>query len=210
MVMSKQLSLREAISVSWKLIIDNWLRLFGSTLVVVLLAVLCSAMVLLLSLSSPYSPLLVGCTVLIACVFVHVYFFKLCLKVVRKENASFANCLPDFKLMFNWLIASVIVHVAILTGDIFLVLPGLLVSIRWWTFYSFAIVDGDSPISAISKSQNVSKGWSWQIFFLLLLPGVFIIISPNLFVLAFPFFAVCIFMIFALIYNQKFPHVQNV
>jgi uncharacterized membrane protein len=75
---------------------------------------------------------------------------------------------PDVPTFISLLIAAIIVSVAVSVGYFFLVIPGILLSIRLM-FTSFLVVDqGLSPVDALGRSWAITQGSFWRLFVFLI------------------------------------------
>ena len=61
----------------------------------------------------------------------------------------------------------------IFIGVLFMVIPGIVLSIAWTLSYYFLIEKGKNPIQAIKASNDATYGSKWTMFFVSLVVGVF-------------------------------------
>lgn len=98
-----------------------------------------------------------------------VGFTRLCLKLVRNEQASIITELKSgFAYFLPMVLASLIVAPAILLGLICLIVPGIYLAMRF-AFFSTAVADGYSPVDAVKKSFRLSQGHLLEMLALLAL-----------------------------------------
>ena len=60
----------------------------------------------------------------------------------------------------------------IFIGVLFMVIPGIVLSIAWTLSYYFLIEKGKNPIQAIKASNDATYGSKWTMFFVSLVVGV--------------------------------------
>ncbi len=96
-------------------------------------------------------------------------FIKAILTLVNTGKGNFSDIYSAFtntKLLVNYLIASIIVSVAVSIGFILLILPGVYLSLRL-TFFTYFLVDKNmGAMDAIQASWNATKGNVWNLIIL--------------------------------------------
>jgi uncharacterized membrane protein len=89
---------------------------------------------------------------------------KIALKFCDNEKGTFADLFSIYPLFFNYLIGFILYVVIIGVGMILFIIPGIILAIQF-QFFSFFIVDkGLSPIEALKKSSQITKGIKWDLF----------------------------------------------
>lgn len=57
-------------------------------------------------------------------------------------------------------------------GSVLLIVPGILLLLRWWVCAPVRVVEGGSVIGAFGRSAALTKGHRWKLFGLLLIIGI--------------------------------------
>jgi len=70
----------------------------------------------------------------------------------------------------QYLVASVLVGIGVVLGLVLLIVPGLVLLVMWH-FFGYVIVEEPTtgPVEAIRRSTEITRGYRWQLFGLLLL-----------------------------------------
>jgi len=97
-------------------------------------------------------------------------------KAVRGEKADFHNLVRGFKENYlDIVLANIMVFGIVLLGMAFLIIPGIILSVRL-VFVKYLVMDKKlGPMEALEESWRMTKGYSWTIFFLGFI-SIFIII----------------------------------
>ncbi len=99
---------------------------------------------------------------------VWVGLVKFLLKLSRGEKAEIKDLFTAFNYLPSYVIASVLYILIVDVGLLLLIIPGIIWAIKY-LFFSFLIVDENlSPIEALKRSGEITKGAKWRIFVLLL------------------------------------------
>lgn len=132
--------------------------------------------------SSPSSELtpLVGTIFVIGILNFIVYILTLVAGIFAVKNVVAGDSL-NFKktLLFAWkniwkfFLLTILVFLATLGGLVLLIIPGIIFGI-WFAFSGFAFVDKGLGVKAsMGKSRELVKGRFWQVFYRLLIFGLF-------------------------------------
>lgn len=62
--------------------------------------------------------------------------------------------------------------VALVFGILLLIVPGLILLVMWAVVVPACLVEGLGPVESMSRSAALTKGYRWQIFFIMLLVGI--------------------------------------
>ena len=101
----------------------------------------------------------------------------ICLKICDGQAAGFKDLHAHFPLTLTYLVSSIIFVLLSIGGFIFLIVPGVLLSL-WLQFYGFVIVDEKvGPVVALKKSYAVAKGRLGRIFIFSCLLGFYNILG---------------------------------
>lgn len=98
---------------------------------------------------------------------------KISLKLRDREKVEFANLFDSFNVLGPFLIAGILVGLAIGLGTVLLVIPGIIVAIKFW-FTGYLVYDEKlGPIEAIKRSIFITNGYGFELFlFGMLLFGI--------------------------------------
>lgn len=90
------------------------------------------------------------------------------------KGVSFGAALGDgFRFFFPLFIVALLVGIGLMIGFILLVIPGLVLAVRWIVAAPAVVVEREGPTRAIGRSAELGEGHRWAIFGLLLLFLVF-------------------------------------
>jgi uncharacterized membrane protein len=118
---------------------------------------------------------------------IHLGAVKIALKYKDGERAEFANMFDAFGILPAFMAAAVLTWLAVSIGFAFLIVPGVVVAVRFW-FCGFLVVDEElGPIEAIQRSVAITRGLGFDLFlFAMLLIGInllgFLALGLGLFV----------------------------
>jgi uncharacterized membrane protein len=95
----------------------------------------------------------------------------LAMGLIRASLAVVEGRNPDVNLLFRtdgfgpYLVAAVLVSLGVAVGLILLVVPGIILAIMWH-FFGYVIVEdpATTPIDAMRRSAEITRGHRWQLF----------------------------------------------
>jgi uncharacterized membrane protein len=92
------------------------------------------------------------------------------LRYIRNENADIREIFQGFSGNYlNIVLANLLVVAIVIVGFILLIVPGIVFMVRLM-FVQYLVMDkGLDPVAAIEKSWNMTRGYGWRIFGMLLL-----------------------------------------
>ena len=94
------------------------------------------------------------------------------LKIVDGQEVSFSDLMGPTSLIASFMVAAVIVGIAVSIASFFLLIPGIFLGIRLG-LYPFAVVDTKAgPMAAISQSWEMTKGNFWNLLGFGIVAGV--------------------------------------
>jgi uncharacterized membrane protein len=97
---------------------------------------------------------------------------KISLEICDGKEPKISDLFSQYRLFFRYLFASVLKSLITLFGFILLIIPGIILSIRFG-FFDYLIVDRNSRIiESLKKSWEITKGSTWNLFLLYLLLGI--------------------------------------
>lgn len=110
---------------------------------------------------------------LVVTMIIQLGFVKISLKFRDGEKVEFANMFDSFNVLAQFLIAGVLVGLAVAFGLIFLIVPGIIIAIRF-LFTGYTIYDEErGPIEGIQRSIELTRGYGFDLFlFGMLLFGI--------------------------------------
>lgn len=95
---------------------------------------------------------------------VHLGAVKISLKYRDGENVEFANMFDSFGILAVFMVAAVVTDFAVGFGLLFLIVPGIIIAVRF-CLYPFLIVDKElGPIEAIQRSIHLTRGVGVDLF----------------------------------------------
>jgi len=87
-------------------------------------------------------------------------------KISREETVSYTEIFdPKYrKYMGEFFLTAGLVFIGTFIGIIFLIIPGIIISIAW-SFALLLVIDkGKNPSEALALSNNITYGYKWRIF----------------------------------------------
>jgi uncharacterized membrane protein len=101
-------------------------------------------------------------------VFLGVAIITIALVIVSGATPTFADLLKSFKnykIVWHYLLASLLYGLIVLVGLIALILPGIYLAVRL-QFYKFLVVEHEDMgvVDSLKQSLNMSRGHFWKLF----------------------------------------------
>lgn len=149
---------------SWDLLLNEYPTFLLAVLVHSLRNVVITGFVLYCTVRSPWSPTIIVATLIMLSVISYFEFPSICLTMVRGQPVTLLK-MPNLAMLVNWLLSTVCFCIALVTGLLFLLIPGLIVAV-YLSVYGFAIFDGDGPFQSLRNSCRIVRGMFWQVFLL--------------------------------------------
>ncbi len=165
MTNSEKFSTKEALRFGW-----NTFKAHSGFFISVLAAVLLinlglNAIGALVSDSAALS-LLVGVVSWILQVLISIGLLRIPLKFLDGQKGEFGDLVSGGRWFVNYLIASVLYALMVLGGLVLLIVPGIILGIRF-QFFGYLIVDKNlGATEALKKSWAMTKGSVWDLFLL--------------------------------------------
>lgn len=91
-----------------------------------------------------------------------IAFFRVALRLMRGEEARFADLVPSWSLAWRYVLATILQLLATLGGFVLLIIPGIFIMVRLF-FVGYAVVDGSGPFDALKKSGTLTRGVFWHV-----------------------------------------------
>lgn len=90
------------------------------------------------------------------------------------KGVQFGAALGDgLRFFFPLLIVALLVTIGLVIGFILLIIPGIILAVRWIVATPAAVIEREGPTRAIGRSAELGEGHGWAIFGLILLYAVF-------------------------------------
>lgn len=98
---------------------------------------------------------------------------RMSLRFCDGERPTIGDLFSGFPLLPQYIVATIVVMVAVLVGLILLIVPGIIIALQLF-FYEYHIVDEEAgPFEALRRSSAITRGAKWDLFlFLLVLTGI--------------------------------------
>jgi uncharacterized membrane protein len=158
---TKQFSRGEALQFGWDVVKNNIGFFIGLMIVVFVILVLPYANIFI---KERIVSLFFSIVQIVLEIILQMGLIKIALKFCDNEKSTFADLFSSYPLFSNYLIGSILYVVIIGVGLILFIIPGIILAIQF-QFFSFFIVDrGLSPIEALKKSSEITKGIKWDLF----------------------------------------------
>ena len=85
------------------------------------------------------------------------------------------------KYMGEFFVTMGLMQLAIVPATLFMIVPGLILSLAWSQAIFLVLDKGDNPSEAISKSNELTDGYKWTIFGGLVLIGIVTMVAVMIF-----------------------------
>lgn len=194
----KKFSKREAIQFGWQTTKSNLPFLIGILLVAFVIQAIPSWIGESVHKNSRLLWVLFGVISGLIQMVVTLGFIRISLRLAAGEQGQFGDLFECYPLIIKYFVSSIIYGVMVTIGTILLIVPGIILAIKY-QFYAYLLVDRKlGPIEAIKKSGAITKDTKWNLFlfsligfgvmllgFLCLLVGLFVAIPVVMIATAF-------------------------
>lgn len=156
-------AIADSIHAAWDLFKEKWYVIYGLYLFPVLIAVVYS--VLLDSLREEFSvmALFLMFVYMVVQTVVSMGLVKGYLNLVRGKQITVETFKEMLPLVINYVLGTLLVGVIILAGFIFLILPGIYFSLKYY-FVPFLLIDKKmGPMEALKASAKMTDGIKWEL-----------------------------------------------
>lgn len=169
----RDFSITEAIKFGW----GSTLKILGLFIALVLTSILAFTIsVFILSIFFKSFPALLGYKSLISffvSLFLYIFSFIIQLGYIRigfrlidRQEVGISDFFKEYTKIPKFILATVIYVLAGAFGLVLLIIPGIVILIRFG-FYSFLLVDKNlNPIDSLKQSWNITKGFTIELFIL--------------------------------------------
>jgi uncharacterized membrane protein len=97
-------------------------------------------------------------------IFINMAQIRIGVKFCDGEVADFPDMVSDYQRFLDFLVGSILYFLIVLGGLILLIIPGIYWAVRYH-FFGYLILDqGMSPVDAIKKSGQITRGSWWHLF----------------------------------------------
>lgn len=160
----KKFSKSEAIKVGWNL---TKINLGFLVIIYVIFVLVFSTLGLMVSLTKENFPLIsfnINIISFILQMIAGIGLLKIYLKFYDNQKAEISDLYNYYYLFFKYLVGSILYILIVIGGFILLIIPGIIFALRY-QFFMCLIVDKElSPIEALKKSAEITKGSKWNLF----------------------------------------------
>lgn len=109
---------------------------------------------------------------LILNIIVSLGIIKITLRFVSNEKGRFSDIFSQYSLFFKYILASIVYNLIVIVGLILLIIPGIILGIKYQFFVYFLVDKKTGPIEALKKSSEITKGTKWNLFIFGILLGL--------------------------------------
>jgi len=163
--MKQRFSKKEAIKFGFNLVKKNIIFFVILYVIIILISGFFSSLRAVTIENSTGASLLFGLLEFIANLVISMGVINIGLKLVDGEKAKYKD-LFYYKPILNYFLASIAQGFIVIAGFILLIIPGVIFAVRL-QYINYLIVDKNAgPIEAIKKSWNITRGSTWNLFFL--------------------------------------------
>ena len=98
--------------------------------------------------------------------------------ILQGSKIDLIKCvLNSRKSLFNLVVGSLIYIFFTLLGLLVFIVPGIIIAVRLSFYCFFIVLEGLTPVDALKKSAEVTKGYTWQIANSLIIVGFLLVVS---------------------------------
>lgn len=98
--------------------------------------------------------------------FLSLGFIKIMLLLVQDEYVEVADMFNNFRPFLSYFVASFLYGIAIVIGLLLLVIPGIIIAIRFQFYPYFILEENVSSFTALKKSFYLSQNLTFELFLL--------------------------------------------
>ena len=92
------------------------------------------------------------------------------LQEMRGHHAGVGECISrGLSLMFPVLGVAIVGGIGVMLGAIALIVPGIILGVMWWVAVPAAVVEREGVFAALGRSAELTKGYRWRVFGLIVL-----------------------------------------
>lgn len=168
---TNKFSKKEAIGFGWGVMKNNFWFFVGILLISGLVNFIGNIAEIFLK-GKPLSIFLFQVIGIIFGIIIEMGLIKICLKFYDQKKPKFSELFLQYPLFFKMLFGRILYGLIVILGLILLIIPGIILSIKFYFFEYFIVDKGLGPIEALKRSWRLTKGAGWNLFLLFLLLGL--------------------------------------
>lgn len=162
--MSRNFSKREAIKIGWEVTKKN----FGFFAIVLIISLFINFLPEAIERAfkdlNLFALIAINFIGIIFSVIVGIGLIKVFLKVFDQEKAELKDLFSHYDLFFKYLAGLILYGLIVFAGLMLLIVPGIILGIKFY-FFSYFIIDKKlGPIKALKESSRITKGNKWNLF----------------------------------------------
>jgi len=169
---TKKFSKGEAIRFGWNTMKGNIGFFIGLLMVVGLISFAPSIIADLMRKNTPILSIIIDIASWILSMIVSMGLIRITIRFCDNEKGKFGDLFSQYPLFFKYLFGSILYGLIVLGGTILLIIPGIILGIKF-TFFDYFIIDKKlGPIEALKRSSQITKGVKWDLFLFFVLLGL--------------------------------------
>ena len=167
----KKFSIAESIGFGWTLMKSNIGFLLLVFIAVIFYAVISSAIIEEYLVAGTVEYFALSFLQWLGSMLLSMGILKISLKLHDGDDASFSDLFSSWELLINYILVQIVSSFLILLGLFLLIIPGIILAVKF-SFAGYFVVDkGLNPIEALRKSAAITKGVKWDLLGLYLVIG---------------------------------------
>ncbi len=161
--MNKKFLIGDAVHFGWKKFVSE----IGFVITVVVVSIIISGILGALSKGSGFSVIISNLLSFLFNIIIGMGIIRAVLKMTRDEKPSFGDfAVGDMETFLNYIVGTVLYGIMVVVGIVLLVIPGFIIALRF-KFYSYLIIERKmNALDALKESWAITKGSTWNLFFL--------------------------------------------
>ncbi len=112
----------------------------------------------------PFISILIGIAAWCLQRIIDMGLIRVALRFCDNEKGKFDDLFNTFPLFFKYIIGSILYGLIVLGGLILLIIPGIILGIKFQFFGYFIVEKGLGPIEALKRSSAITKGVMFELF----------------------------------------------
>jgi hypothetical protein len=95
-------------------------------------------------------------------------FIRICLRVCDQQSPQFGDLFSQWGRLIAYFFSSILVGLCFLAGFILLIVPGILIALKFMFYGYFIVEEKAGPIEAMQRSWDVTRGHLLELFLFVL------------------------------------------
>jgi uncharacterized membrane protein len=195
-------SKKEALQYGWNTTMSHFKFLVGVTFVVLGTSWIFGFLADSFEDTAPILEALVVFVANIISMIFNLSLLTIALRFVDGRERAFSDLIPDYRLFFKYLGATIVYLLIIIGGLILFVVPGIVWSVKFGLFPYVIVDEGAQPIRALKQSAVLTKGTKWQLFLFYILLGLVNMLGMMAFGVGLLVTVPTTFLAFAFVYRK--------